>query len=97
MSIALDFSEMFAPQQGKRPNGTTAPMKENSLMNAFILENSENCPPSESEQPGDSLTWVKNSLLGMNYVVKEDDISEKTIPIWQKVLTEVSTFLTQLI
>ena len=83
MSVALDFSDMFVSREGKRQNSSTIPVKENNLM-------SENCPPSAL--PGDSLTWVKNSLNGMNFAIKEDDISENTVPIWQKVLAEVSDF-----
>lgn len=90
MSISLDFSDMFVLQDSKR---LPCVSRENSLMHALQLEDDENTPPPipsvSLSHSGDMRTWVTSTLRSMNYDLKEDQLSEESLPIWQKIISEV--------
>jgi hypothetical protein len=83
MSIALDFSDMFKSQTDKKVSD--AHIEKISSENLFT-EN-ENIPPTTSNSD-DLFCWVKNNLLALNYNVKDEQINESSLHLWQKIITE---------
>ena len=80
MSIALDFSDMFrqAPEQQSPAGGHGEKIG--------WTDNVENESPITDNT--DLHSWVKTTLKSMNFSVKDEDLTQSSLEMWQRLLSE---------